>query len=303
MIYGVRHVTEYKYAAPVDLGAHIVHLRPRELPWQRIIANTLDVDPPTARVEEGTDYFGNLTTWMFLDTPHPSFRVTMEAAVDVRFPDPPPPRETLPWESVALAALRFGPATNWLEEGTAADFLFDSPMVPNTPEAREYAAPCFAPGRPILQGLLQLNTSIFKDFAFRTGVTDLSTSVSEVLSLRAGVCQDFAHLMVASLRGLGLPARYVSGYIRTWPPPGQARRRGADQSHAWVSVWLGPRQGWVDLDPTNGIVVRDEHVVLAWGRDYSDVSPVRGIILGGGSHGVSVSVDLEPIEESVPERK
>ena len=169
-------------------------------------------------------------------------------------------------------------------------------MVPTTPPAGAYAAPCFPPGRPVLEGLLALMGRIREDFVFRSGVTTVSTPIATVLERREGVCQDFTHLMIASLRALGLPARYVSGYVRTRPPPGAARLLGADQSHAWVAAWLGPEHGWIDLDPTNNLVVREEHVVLGWGRDYSDISPLRGIILGGGRHTLTVSVDLEAEE-------
>ena len=141
---------------------------------------------------------------------------------------------------------------------------------------------------------------IRRDFSFRTGVTTVVTPVSRVLEQRAGVCQDFTHVMIAGLRALGLPARYVSGYLRTRPPPGQPERRGADQSHAWVGAWLGPAHRWVDLDPTNDLVVREEHVVLAWGRDFGDISPVRGVILGGGEHDVAVAVDLDPVPDEAP---
>jgi len=167
-------------------------------------------------------------------------------------------------------------------------------MAPAEAGAGAYASVSFPPGRPILAGLLDFNARIRREFAFKAGVTTISTPVARVLAQRAGVCQDFSHLMISGLRALGLPARYVSGYLRTKPPPGQTARRGADQSHAWVGAWLGPEFGWVDLDPTNDLVVRDEHVVLAWGRDYGDISPVRGVILGGGHHTVSVAVDLEP---------
>jgi transglutaminase-like putative cysteine protease len=153
----------------------------------------------------------------------------------------------------------------------------------------------FPAGRPVLAGLLDLTARIRGDFTFRPGVTTIATPVAKVLRQRAGVCQDFTHVMIAGLRALGLPARYVSGYIRTRPPPGRAARRGADQSHAWVGAWLGPEHGWIDLDPTNDLVVQDEHVVLGWGRDYGDVSPVRGVLLGGGTHKLSVSVDLEAV--------
>ncbi len=162
------------------------------------------------------------------------------------------------------------------------------------PEAAAYAAPSFPPRRPVLAALLELNARIRRDFTFRAGVTTTATTIKEVLTRRQGVCQDFAHLMISALRGLGLPARYVSGYIRTRPPPGGKRRLGADQSHAWVGCWLGPQHGWVDLDPTNDLVVKEEHVVLGWGRDFRDVTPLRGVLLGGSEHELSVRVELEP---------
>jgi transglutaminase-like putative cysteine protease len=234
------------------------------------------------------DYFGNPVTWLFLDQPHADFEVTAESVVDVEFPTPPPSGETLPWEDVAQAA-RLPVA--WQE----AEFRFGTPMAPLNDSTRDFARPSFAPGRPVLEALVDLTSRIFKEFRFKAGVTSISTPVSQVMHRREGVCQDFTHVMISALRGLGLPARYTSGYIRTRPPPGQPRRQGADQSHAWVGAWLGPAHGWVDLDPTNGVVVKDEHVLLGWGRDYSDVSPVRGVILGGGGdHWLSVSVDLEP---------
>ena len=164
-------------------------------------------------------------------------------------------------------------------------------------EARDYAARSFTPQRPILEALADLNLRIRRDFAFRAGVSGVSTTVRQTLATRSGVCQDFSHLMISGLRGLGLPARYRSGYVRTTPPPGQKRRLGADQSHAWVGAWMGPLHGWIDLDPTNGLIIADEHVCLGWGRDYSDVCPLRGIILGGGKHDVEVSVDLLAADE------
>ncbi len=179
----------------------------------------------------------------------------------------------------------------------AAEFAFASPLAPSLPEAGAWAAASFPPARPILAGLLDLTARIGRDFRFQPGITAVSTPVERVLQLRAGVCQDFAHLMIAGLRALHLPARYVSGYIRTMPPPGRPRLRGADASHAWVSCWLGPEAGWIDLDPTNDLVVADEHVWLGWGRDYADVSPLQGVLLGGGQHTLSVSVDMEPVLE------
>ena len=291
MILRVRHATRYDYSSPVDLGTHMVHLQPRSLPGQQVLSAMLSCSPAAARRSESLDHFGNRVAWLFLDLPHPVFEIVAEATVDVRFPDPPRMDLTPPWEEV-VAIARVGGRDGW----RAAEFLFESPMIPLTPEAGIYAASCFPPGRPILAGLLELMARIRSEFTFRAGVTTLSTPIRTVLERREGVCQDFAHLMIAALRALGLPARYVSGYIRTRPPPGQKRRLGVDQSHAWIGVWLGPAYGWIDLDPTNNLVVCDEHVVLGWGRDYSDVSPVLGVILGGGRHGLSVSVDLEAME-------
>ena len=216
MIYAVRHVTSYAYGSPVDLGAHLVHLRPRPLPWQNVLTATLAATPAPARIDSGLDCFGNLVDWLYLDAPHPSFTVTLEARVQVGAPPPPEPGSTPPWSAVAHAAFTGGPAAF-----EAAEFLFDSPMIPSVPEARDYAARSFPAERPILAGLLDLNARIRRDFAFRADSTTVHTPVRQVLAQRSGVCQDFSHVMIAGLRGLGLPARYVSGYIRTYTPPGK----------------------------------------------------------------------------------
>ncbi len=287
MRYRVSHISNYVYGSPVDLAAHLLHLRPRPLPWQKVVSDRIVAEPDGARRRDAEDHFGNIATWLFLDRPHADFIVTAESVVDVSYPKPPD--KTAAWETVVQAA-------HDVAAGVAAEFRFDSPMAPATVETRDYARKSFSKDRPVLEALCDLNTRIYKEFRFRSGVTTISTPVSQVMKRREGVCQDFSHLMVSALRGIGLPARYNSGYIRTKPPPGQKRRQGADQSHAWVGAWLGPEHGWVDLDPTNGIVVRDEHVLLGWGRDYGDVSPVQGIILGGGVHHLKVAVDLEPDE-------
>jgi transglutaminase-like putative cysteine protease len=285
--YRVRHTTAYSYRKPVDLASHMLHLSPRVLPHQKISNAELQSIPAPVRSTEAMDHFGNQVTWLFLDMPHAHFEVTMDAVIDVAFPAPPAPDATPPWEDV-VAAARAGGA-HW----QSSEFAFESPMVAMDPSAGAYAAQSFPPGRPILAGVRELTTRIRREFAFRSGVTTISTPVSKVMQLRAGVCQDFTHVMISGLRSLGLPARYVSGYVRTVPPPGQVRRRGADQSHAWVGAWMGPEHGWVDFDPTNDLIVSDEHVVLGWGRDFGDVSPLRGVILGGGKHSLKVSVDLE----------
>lgn len=292
MRYRVVHRTAYAYGEAVDLAAHLLHLTPRPLPGQTVLAATIRSEPAPARTVTGEDHFGNVATWLFHTEPHAEFVVTLEAEVEVAFAAPPEAGATPPWEVVRDLAAAGGQSA-W----TAAEFAVSSPMAPRDGQAGRYALESFPPGRPILAGLVELTGRIRRDFAFRPGATTLATPIAQVMQSRAGVCQDFAHLMIGGLRALGIPARYVSGYIRTRPKPGAERRRGADQSHAWVGAWLGPDHGWVDLDPTNDLVVRDEHVVLGWGRDYADVSPVRGIILGGGRHSLSVSVDLDPLSE------
>jgi transglutaminase-like putative cysteine protease len=283
----VHHNNLYSYARKVDLASHLLHLTPRDLLQQRVIRAAIDIAPRPTRISTGIDHFGNTVSRLSLDAPHDRFRVTLDAEVEVAFP--PPPEITWPWERVAAAAASGG--AHWRD----AEFAFASPMAPADPVAGAYASPSFPPGRAILAGLLSLTARINRDFTFKSGVTTIGTPISEVLARRAGVCQDFTHLMLAALRALGLPARYVSGYLRTRPPPGQPAHKGADQSHAWVGGWLGPEHGWVDVDPTNNLVVSDEHVVLAWGRDYGDISPIRGVLLGGGAHTVDVGVDLEAV--------
>ena len=283
--YALRHATLYRYAQPVDIANHLLHLTPRPVPGQVVHSARLDITPAPAHRTEGTDHHGNGVTWLSIEAPHDRLEVVLDAVVEVGFPAPPPAASTLAWEAVRDATLR-------PEGAGAAEFALPSQLAPADAGAGAYAARSFPPGRPILEGLLELTGRIRRDFAFKPGVTTISTPVSQVLSLRAGVCQDFAHLMIAGLRAIGLPARYCSGYVRTRPAPGQARRQGADQSHAWVGAWMGPALGWVDLDPTNDLVVRDEHVLLSWGRDYADISPVKGILLGGGKQVLEVSVDL-----------
>ncbi len=286
MRFQVEHATTFSYAEPVDLACHMVRLLPRPLPYQQVITSEVIADPAASRHSEGVDHFGNRVGWLFLDRPHPHFTVTLKAEVEVDFPRAPAPESTPPWEEVATA--RDGGPLQW----QAAEFVFESPMVAADPDVAAYVAQSFPAGRPVLVGVIDLLDRIRQDFRFQAGVTTIATPVGRVLAQRAGVCQDFSHLMISGLRSLGLPSRYVSGYIRTRPSPGQVRRRGADQSHAWVGCWLGPAHGWVDVDPTNNLIVRDEHVVLGWGRDYGDLSPVRGVILGGGAHSLDVRVDL-----------
>ncbi len=285
MIYRLRHATTYDYASPVVLGTHFMHLLPRNRPGQIIREAALEISPAPDNQRDEIDYFGNATTTVSLNAPHKQFVVTLSATVDVNQPAPPPPKDTLPWERIARLAIR---------HSDIAEYCLPSRLTRFAPGMADYAQASFPPGQPILAGLLHLNTRIFKDMDYRSGVTTTATTATQTLKTMVGVCQDYAHLMIAVLRSLDLPARYVSGYLRTLPLPGEDRR-GADQSHAWISAWLGPETGWVDFDPTNNLLVADEHVTLAWGRDFTDVSPLRGIILGGGRHTLRVAVELDPI--------
>jgi len=290
MILQVLHTTAYDYANRVELASHLLHLRPRDLPQQRVLRFDLTAEPAASRTTWGADHYGNPVIWLSMDTAHDALRLTAASLVEVLPRTTPNPAATPAWEHVAGLCRQYAAAAD------VAEFSFSSPKAPCLAEAGLWAAPSFPPGRPVLAGLLDLMARIGREFRFQSGVTGVGTSVARVLELRAGVCQDFAHLMISGLRTLGLPARYVSGYIRTRPPPGQARLRGADQSHAWVGCWLGPKWGWIDLDPTNDLIVSEEHVVLGWGRDYLDVSPVLGVLLGGGDHTLDVGVDIEPVE-------
>lgn len=291
MIYRVRHSTVYEYSRRVELGSHLTHLLPRGMPpYQRLLSSTLDVSPEVSFRREERDHFGNAIVWLSIERPHTRLEVVAHSEVEVLFPVAPDDSETPSWERVRdLVASGEGGA--W----RAAEFTAPSPMLPLSAVAAEYARASFPPGRPLLACARDLNGRIHRDFRFRAGATTLRTTVGDLLRIRAGVCQDFAHLTIAGLRGLGLPARYMSGYIRTYASPGAEKRPGSDVSHAWVGVWLGPSLGWIGLDPTNDLVVRDEHVVLGWGRDFSDVSPLFGVILGGGRHTLKVGVDLEPV--------
>lgn len=291
MIYRVRHTTTYVYTKPVDLAAQLMHLRPLMTPWQTILEEQLHLEPGDGRLVDRIDHFGNRITWLFFDKAHTKFEVVSESVVDVQAQPYPEPESTPPWEMVRDAALVGGG-----EDGKASEFRFESPRVGLLPAARAYVSTSFTPGRPIMSALVDLNDRMFRDFKFKSGVTTIATPIAQVLERREGVCQDFTHLMLSGLRGMGLPARYTSGYIRTKPAPGQVRRLGSDQSHAWVGGWLGPGNGWVGLDPTNGVLVGEEHVLLAVGRDFSDISPLRGMILGGGQHTLRVGVDLEALE-------
>lgn len=288
MRYRISHRSDYTYSGPVDLSYHMLHLAPRTLPHQRVNDLRIISRPAPAAKSDRTDYFGNRVTYLALAQPHAKFSVEVEAVVEVAFPSPPDEAATPPWESVrdALRTGRDG------ELVAAAEFSFASPQTPPSAALIEYAAASFPAGRPVLAAVKDLTSRIHRDFVFEPGATTVSTPVSQVLEQRRGVCQDFAHLELAALRALGLAARYVSGYIRTYHAETDGLK-GSDASHAWVSFFC-PGHGWIDVDPTNDLVVAEEHIVLAWGRDYDDVSPIRGVMLGGGNHFLNVAVTVTP---------
>jgi len=293
MEYLVRHRTTYRYLQDVSHSWHLAHLRPRSTPQQSVHDSNIALSlAPATRVGR-EDYFGNPCEWFSIDQAHTRLEVVAESSVSVHPAPERVSRESLPWEKVR--AMLENPADQ--DTRYAVQFLFDSPLVSFESDVASYGAVSFPPGRPLLAGAMELMNRIHKDFRYDTTVTDVSTPVDRVFEIRAGVCQDLAHAGIAALRAIGLPARYVSGYLMTRPPPGRTRLLGADASHAWFSVWAPPF-GWVDLDPTNDLVVSENHVTAAWGRDYSDVAPVSGIILGGHDHVVDVGVDVIPVGEA-----
>lgn len=289
MKYNVTHLTEYRYGDPVSLGHNTVRLKPREMDRQDLLAHSLKVTPNPIVHNERIDFFGNPVTWFTLQEPHDRLRIESRSTVEVKPLDLPVGFWWPAWDQVAVRLQVWDPQLMGAQQ-----FLYGSPHVPTSPELAEYARPSFAPGRPLLECVTELTGRIHDEFTFDTEMTTIGTPVLDVLQHRHGVCQDFAHLQIGCLRSLGLAARYVSGYLNTAPPGDEERLVGADASHAWVSVFF-PDFGWIDFDPTNGLLPSDGHVALGWARDYSDISPVRGVVVGGRRHWLNVSVDVEPV--------
>ncbi|HEY4077161.1 MAG TPA: transglutaminase family protein, partial [Rhizomicrobium sp.] len=268
---------------------HLAHLRLRATPVQAVHDSKVTLSIETASRAARNDNFDNPCEWFSIDQPHTLLEVLAESRVRVDAAPVRASRDSRTHEEVRR--LLEAPADD--EERDAVQFLFDSPLVRFKSDIAGYAAVSFPPNRPILAGAIELMNRIHKDFRYDTTVTDATTPVDRVFEIRAGVCQDLAHVGIAAMRSIGLPARYISGYLLTQPPAGQTRLLGADASHAWFSVWAPPF-GWVDLDPTNNLIVGEDHVTSSWGRDYGDVAPVAGIILGGHDHVVEVGVDVIP---------
>lgn len=291
MIYELSHRTTYEYDHSVDLANHVLRLTPREFAAQAVAQANLITVPAVARLTSTTDHFGNGVTYLSIEEPHERFEVETRCIIDVTARPAVDVAASPPWETVRAALIGDGfPA-----EPDVAEFAFPTAQTPALPIVRDYAARSFTPGRPILVAARELTKRIHDDFVFDSKATLVSTPLSEVMSKRRGVCQDFAQVMLAGLRAHGLAGRYISGYIQTFGRDGKPRLVGGDASHAWVSVW-SPEHDWVEFDPTNDLMVSEQHVVLGWGRDYSDVSPILGIILGGGEHRLDVSVRLVPVD-------
>ncbi len=284
----VSHATTYRYSTPVETARHLATIRPLDCPWQRIVTHAESIEPAPSYTTSRIDAFGNEVLYFTFDAPHESLRLTSDTTV-VLTPrwDGLDPNAGPAWEEV-MQALKYRAGGAYLPE---TEFRFASPNVALAPELRAYALPSFAPGTPLVAGAIDLMHRIHADFEYKPQATAFDTPAMRAFDLRQGVCQDFAQVMIGCLRSLGLSARYVSGYLRTSPLPGAPRLVGADASHAWVSVFC-PHTGWVDLDPTNDVLADLNHVTLARGRDYSDVSLLRGIILGGGEHSVEVAVSV-----------
>lgn len=297
MRYQVQHVTSYGYADPVSLCHSIAHLKPRDTPLQRCLRANLRINPWPSVVREHLDFFGNRVSYFSVQQSHLQLEISATAELDVRSPSLPEPAATQPWEAARAERQQLPGA----QAAMSRLFALPSTVVPLNAQAADYARESFTPGRPLLEAALDLVSRIYQDFEYDPTSTTVTTPVTEVLERRRGVCQDFAHLAIAALRGLGLAARYVSGYLETLPPPGQPKLRGADASHAWLAVYCPEAtetQGWVDLDPTNDCLISDQYITTAIGRDYQDVTPVRGVFYGGGEHSLAVSVDVDRLDPS-----
>lgn len=288
MRYRISHTTTYKYESKVSVCYNMTRLTPCTNDRQTCLNTVFHVDPPPQSMRSHEDAFGNQVNYFEITRPHAELRITAASDVEVRGqPQQELFADDLPWEQV-IDAVRTSK-----DESTimVRDFALPSPLVPLVDGVREYALESFTAGRPLVEAANDLMQRIFADFKYDPAFTTISTPLQQVLKHRKGVCQDFSHLAIACLRSLGLPARYVSGYIETLPPEGQEKLQGADASHAWFSVYT-PANGWMDFDPTNNQVPGEQHITVAHGRDFADVTPLKGVVYGGGSHELAVAVDV-----------
>jgi len=291
VIYDVRQTTTCAYASPVAHARHVLRLTPIHRSGQRVQVAALQIMPEPRHRREGQDFFGNRLTWIEIAEPHETLTVKLTARVAVDPLVAPPGPATPAWEAVREETF----ATSDIGPLSPAHFLFPSRMVSLDPEIRDYARESFTPGRPVLEAAIELMNRLKADIAYEIGATTVTTTPPMSFALRRGVCQDFAHIMISGLRGIGLSAVYVSGYLRTAPQTDATRLQGADAMHAWVLLWCGSQTGWIGLDPTNAVLAADDHVVLALGRDYTDVAPMDGVIVGSGGQRIDVSVNVTPV--------
>jgi transglutaminase-like putative cysteine protease len=294
MNYRIHHETRYRYGEPTTVSYNEVRLCPQSTKHQKLICKSITVDPRPAEIKERSDYFGNTVWFMAIDQPHKEMRVTVDSHVKLTpYPRPAKLSESPAWEAAREMMAR-------PREGTdiaAVEYLLDSPLVPASDALADYARPSFPARRPLMLAINDLMERIYAEFQFTPGFTNTATPLGAVLKHRKGVCQDFAQLAIGCLRSMGLPARYVSGYIETLPPPGKPKLKGVDASHAWFSAYI-PTYGWLDFDPTNNQIPTDQHIVVGKGRDFSDVSPIKGVIFSAGRHELQVSVDVDRVESA-----
>lgn len=289
MNYKITHKTEYNYSDLVNLCYNEARLTPRNFAHQHCSKSQFVVDPEPGACRKRQDFFGNTVYYFTIQQPHRELTVTVTSHVEVSGREMQLGfAEHLTWEEVRQR-LQTNLDPKILE---LRQYILNSPMIPAMPELQTYAEKSFTKGRPLLEAVEDLTTRLYADFTYDPNFTTIATPLTDVIQHRRGVCQDFAHLGIGCLRSLGLAARYVSGYLETDPPPGQEPLEGADASHAWFSVYL-PQLGWVDFDPTNNQIPTDQHITIAWGRDYSDVTPLKGIMFGSGTHELSVAVDCQ----------
>ena len=290
MKYKISHTTRYGYVDSASLSHNELFLTPRNTSVQTCTSERITLLPLPSTLSRRKDYFGNTVTHTTIDIPHAFLEIIAVSEMSLSLPPVIPADQTPAWDQVKERLWQH----ETLEDLDAFQFVFASPMIPVNNRYAQWVRDIFSPGKPILQAALGLTQKIFTEFKYDPQATTTTTPLETSFDLKRGVCQDFAHILIACLRSLGLAARYVSGYLHTLPPPGRQKLVGADASHAWVSLYI-PGTGWIDLDPTNNVIPTDQHLTLGWGRDYSDVTPVKGTVLGGGQHQLKVTVDVTPV--------
>lgn len=294
--YQIVHKTSYRYSDPVSLCQNQLRMRPRNQPHLTCDFVNVEIDPTPTSMDTHPDYFGNIVDSFSIEAPHKALNVTVRSRVSVSTPEADSLTTAPNWSDL-VSDVRMGtePA-DW----HAREFTFASNRIRHDHQFSLYVQSIFKSGVSVIDGVEVLTRRIHDEFRYDTTATDVNTSTADAFEMKAGVCQDFAHVQIACLRSIGIPARYVSGYLRTYPPPGKPRLIGCDESHAWISVYAGSAIGWVDFDPTNAVRTGTDHIPICHGRDYDDISPMRGIVMGGGSTTLQVSVDVAPVQADAP---